>query len=203
MVYSCPTVQIFGLATYLEFTKANGTCLYRPTEPGLDIIHDITVWTWVRFHTQSTGQWASLISKWGIVPNYGYILGKGDNDRLAFTISSTGADNITAVAFTPADYTYAIDTWYFVAGRFTPSTEVALFIGRATDGWSTWIKNVTAIPASIFSNVADFMVGTDDGVGNLLDGDMTLFGIAAGSVPDVHIWNMFHQSRPLFMMEQI
>lgn len=190
----------YGIAPYVDFTRASSEYLNRVTEPGLEITTTgLTLWTWIRFHTQSTGQWASVISKWGIIPNYGYIIGKGPNDRVAFTISSTGADNITAVALTPTDYTYAIDTWYFLAGRFTPSTEIALFVGRATDGWYTWMKDVAAIPAAIFSTDADFMIGSDDGVNNYLDGDMSLFGISAVPLLDTEIWNMFSQSRPLWM----
>lgn len=195
-----PAPGTYGIAPICTFTRANSHFLYRANEAGLAITTALTIWTWVRFHAPSTGQWTSLLAKWGLSPHYGYILGKRNDDHLGFSISGTGADNITANA-DPADYNYAEDVWFFVAGRFTPSTEVAAFIGKAGTGRFRWEKTVAGVPAAIHDTPADFWMGATDAAGseNYFDGDLSIAGIAARALTDIEIQNLFSQSRPLFI----
>jgi hypothetical protein len=190
----------YGILPYIDFSIASSEYLKRVTEVGLEITTGLTLWTWVRFHPESTGQNTTLLSKWGLVGNYGYKLEKDNNDDIYFRTSVDGT-NITFAPFFSWNYNYLPNVWYFIAGRFAPVFEIATFIGRATDGWFDYAKKFAVIPASIYNSTAAYQVGAADAVGaeNYLDGDMSLFGIAAEHLTDTEVWNIFSQTRPLLV----
>ena len=91
---------------------------------------------------------SGLISRDAVPPNRGYNLTWNSSDIAAFAMSGTGA--ATTVA-TSAISTLAV--WHFIAGRFIPSTEVAIFV----DGDKS--TNSTAVPASCNVSTQSFEVG--------------------------------------------
>ncbi len=94
------------------------------------------------------GSQGGLISKFGAVTQYAYAIYATSAQDIVMTISGNGSALLAATS-----QTVSLGQWYFVCGRFTPSTEVAIFV----DGDKT--VNVTAIPASVFASSQQFEVG--------------------------------------------
>lgn len=188
----------YGILPYIDFTIAASEYLKRVTEVGLEITTGLTCWAWVYFDVQSSGAETGIISKWYTVGDKrGYVLYKSAGDAFTFAISSTGhAGAVATIGDAAANYT--ISKWWFLAGRFEPSAEVALMVGNATSGAYTWYKNAVAIPATIYVTDEAFEVGRYDR-DNYLDGRIPLFGIAAEHLTDTEVWNIFSQTRPLMV----
>lgn len=190
-----PNFGAYGIAPYLDFVRASSMYLKRPTEPGIEITTGLTVWTWVYFDAQSTGGETDLLSKWYTTGNKrSYLLYKSVADAFTFDISTDGAA-VTSIGDAVANY--LISKWWFIAGRFTPSTELALFVGQATSGQNNWYLNAVA-PATIFISPEALEIGRGNRT-NYLDGRITLPGLAAEALTDVEVWNIFSQTRPLLI----
>jgi len=83
--------------------------------------------------------------------------------------------------------------WYFVVGRYTPSTELAIF----TNGVK--VTNVTAIPANINNSTAPLNIGnTASGGARFLDGRWAVAFLCAALIPDTQLTYLFNRSRVLF-----
>lgn len=193
-----------GVTSFMEFTRANSECLYRASEAGLNFTPFLTAFCWVRFHQPSTGNQCRMINKWDNEGQLSYILYKdaGFGDNLTFLISSGGTSATAHGAGTSSSakgYSYVEDKWYFVAGRFYTSAETSIAVGRADTGWWEIIKNRAGVPASIFSGTDRLTIaGNLFGSANV-DGYMSLYGLTAYYLDDTYLWNMFQQTRPLFM----
>ncbi len=110
-------------------------------------LRGLTVGGW--FMTDSSPALDSgFISKDQTSPNRGYVLGWQAADNGFFQVTGTGAAMVTA--FTPG---LSLGVWNFIVGRFTPSTEVAIF-SNSDKG-----VNTTAVPASQFVSPQAFNVG--------------------------------------------
>ncbi len=117
-------------------------------------IRGLTIGGWFMMDTQPVGNADVFISKDDVPPQRGYRLDWTAANVPRFGASGTGAAVIFANA--PAS---TIGVWHFIVGRYTPSTEIAVFV----DGDKT--SNTTAIPATIFVSSSPFQVGrrgTDD-----------------------------------------
>jgi len=193
-----PNVSYYGISPCLDFVSASSMYLRRATEPGIEFTGAMTVWTWVYYDAPSTGSFTSLISKWGDAGDRSYLLNKYDTNHFYFSVSDDGTASVDANDTAAVDY-YAVSKWYFLCGKYTPSIEVALFVGKALEGTYAWYWNVAA-PAAIFNSITDLYVGADVSMfANYLDGRLGLSGLAIGALPDVYVWNIFSQTRPLFM----
>ncbi len=91
---------------------------------------------------------SGLVTRFGVVTNYGYALALQASGAVFGIISSNGS----ATFFAQSPVT-TLGVWHFLALRFTPSTEVAVFV----DGDKT--VNSTAIPASMFVSSQALEVG--------------------------------------------
>jgi hypothetical protein len=189
----------YGIVPYINFVRASSAYLSRATEPGLEITTiGLTCWAWVYFDVESSAAETGIISKWYTTGDKrGYLLHKSAGNAFTFSISSSGAVG-TVVTIGDVATNYSISKWWFLAGRFQPSTEIALMVGNATTGVYTWYKNVAAIPAAIYKTNEAFEIGRYNRT-NYLDGRMPLFGIASEHLTDIEVWNIFSQTRPLFM----
>jgi hypothetical protein len=186
---ACPSIGTSGLITYLDFVRANGCFLVRTTEEGLEITDALTLGGWFWFDTQSTGNLTGLMGKWMEAGNQrAYVLRKLDSDKLSFDISIDGSVETT---INDGGANYAISHWFFIVGRFTPSTELALFVN------GTWYSEDTSIPASIHNSTNDFYVGRYNGT-NYLDGRMCHMFLSAYAIPDVFIEANYAHTKALF-----
>lgn len=151
----------------------------------------VTMAAWVRFD-EAAGTVNPYISHWKESTNdRGYVIRRNASGYIEFAISSDGTNaGVFSVAGTTAP---AVDTWTFTAGRFTPSTELAV--------WTNGAKavNTTSIPAAIYQAVCDFRLGVqaDPAIG--LVGRMgTPVWLAAAAVPDIVIETFYQMSAPLY-----
>lgn len=191
-----PLAYESGISPYHDFIRANTQYYQYADVAAIDITEELTMWTWVRFHAPSAAAVVYFYSKWLVAGNQqAYMLHKTAGEILSFSISNTGAD-VFAVADAAANY--AVDTWLFVAGRFTPSLELKLWVGNGETGVLNDYTNLVAIPATIFNSDEPLEVGRGNQT-NYLDGYEVLWGLAAYALTDADIFNKFHQTRPLYM----
>lgn len=191
-----PNPNMQGITPFVMFDRAATQYYSRATETDIEITDYMSMWTWIRFHTESTGNTVYYFSKFYTVGgNRAYLLYKDSLDKFRFGISGTGADWFT---IDDGGVNYAIDTWFFVAGIYIPSTSITLYVGNAITGILTPYTLAVAIPAAIFNSTEALEIGRGNRT-NYLDGYLSLWGLTAYPLPDVDIFTKFHQTRPLFM----
>lgn len=161
---------------------------------GTEVIIDsslrgLTMMMWVYFASSATQQ--SLMSKYLPTGNQrGYLIQFDPfGMRLQFFLSSTGSNTPN---LSSANDSITVATWHFVAARFTPSTEMALW----TD--DTKATTTTSIIASIFNNTSTFRIGEIGSVGLPLNGRIAFPLVCASALPDVVIETFYQMTAPLF-----
>lgn len=177
-----------GLRTYANLDGA-ADYLSRADEAGLEPGAGLTLGCWVWVDAAGAD---GVIGKWNTVGNQrSYLLRLTATPTFEFVVSSNGTAE-TSVA------SAAVTTgrWYFVAGRYRPSTEIALFVNR------TKTVNTTSIPAAIFDSTAAFEIGAHSGANNFLDGRVSLPWLCGDSLYDSSgtdgmIMTLYDLGRPL------
>lgn len=124
------------------------------------------------------------------------LIGKGSAYSLVYSSSSNGAyfaltsgsSNLTPLI------PLSVSTWYFVAGRFTPSTEMKIWVNTATE------VKTSSIPATLNgSNTNHLTIGKDSGGSSrYLDGRAACCFLCASAVPDEMILELYQASKVLF-----
>ena len=107
-------------------------------------------------------------------------------------IRAAVSSNGTAETTVDSTITLALDAWYFLAMRFTPSTELALWVN---DNKTT---ETSSIPASIDSNSSDFEIASKDGGSLLMTGRYSLGALCCAALPDRAIARLYNRGLPLF-----
>lgn len=186
-----PSFGTAGPAQLTPYLLLNGShYMSRADEAGLDITGTLTIGGW--FYRDVGGTTQGLISKWingGDQRSYRLVLGSGN--ALTFTVCSDGTSATTTGIGSSSNTPEA--AWFFGAGRYTPSTEVAVFLN------TTKTTNLTSVPSSIFSGTGDFFLGAIGGAGsNLLDGRIALPFVSAAALTDQTLLELFHTTRTLF-----
>lgn len=82
--------------------------------------------------------------------------------------------------------------WHFILGRFTPSTELAIFVN------GTKTVNTTSIVASVFNGTAPLVIGSDGGASVFMTGRCALAFLCAAALPDGLLNALFQSSRVAF-----
>lgn len=175
---------------YKEFIRANSEYLSRADEDALSIHYDITLGCWVYFDPESTNVATGIISKWyetGIERSY--VLYKDASNRFVFKVSDDGTGEYSV---TDLGANYQESTWFFIAARFTPSSELALFVN------GMWYSNINSIPATIFNDAEAFELGRYNH-DNYLDGRIAQVFVCAYTVPDHFICLLYSHSRAMFL----
>jgi len=156
------------------------------TEAWIDpSIRGLTIggWFWV---DDATVDPRGLISKFGASPQYGFSLTWTEVNQPRFMISGNG----TTVAL--VNYSVRlVSTWYFIVGRFTPSTEVAIFVNDDK------VINTTTIPASINVSTQSFEVGRYfNNNDNIVEGRARDVFVCTAALPDSLIEKIREASAP-------
>lgn len=132
--------KITGLETYITAVALGLTC---------------GGWFWFDAFDASNG--SGLISKYNNGTsqnsyNLWEIITSTENAK--FSVSGTGTTVVTATS----SVAIAASGWYFIAGRYDPSTSVDVF---CSNGGASLVKvsNTTSVPASIFVGTANFEIG--------------------------------------------
>lgn len=127
---------------------------HRADEAGLDIIgtetyvaaaiRGLTWGGWFRAEADITSDKA-LMTKWNTTGNQrAYRLYLSNGNAINCEVSSNG----TLVTTVTSATTLVAGKWYFIVGRYDPSTELSIFVQN------TETSNTVAIPASIFNSSA-------------------------------------------------
>lgn len=191
-----PTYNFTGLVPYVEFDGA-GDYLSRADEAGLDILgtesyvaggaRGLTIGGW--FFFDGTLRNDILIGKYTNASGGGYVIQKiATGDVIQFHISD-GASLFSSAASSAV----SASTWYWVVGRFTPSTELTVFLNQKD------FPNTTGIPAAIGNNSDVFEIsGANNGSLQLLDGRASLCFLCAAALSDAIVSSLFNATRGLF-----
>lgn len=191
-----PTYNIFN--NFIPYFDADGTgdFLSRADETDLDILGSETIYAsavrgltlggWFYFDRLATDE--GLISKAPSAGNYAYALQKlsaGNVVRLIVSGDGTNLISISSAAVATA-------TWYFIVGRYIPSTSVDIYVSGVKS------TNTTSIPAALFNSTASLLVGSLGTASQPLDGRATLCFLCANALPDTIIASLFNETRGYF-----
>ena len=127
-----------------------------------------------------------------------YVTGKGgdtyqirhatSSNVLLFRANGAGPTPVTVGTTVPT-----ANNWYFVCGRFVPSTKISIKVNSAD-----FEDNTTSIPASLNTDSTGFAIGADAGGTNFFDGRVCLSFLCAAAVSDIHLDTYFQMTAPLF-----
>lgn len=191
-----PTYNIYNnLIPYIHF-DGTGDYLDRADETDLDIqgnetiydssVRGLTVGGWFRF--DATGSTEICISKFGTGTTGPFVLQKLAGDTARFLISDGAAND--SVGSTSS---LSAIQWYFLVGRFQPSTEIKVWLNIETD------TNIVGIPATIQNSAEPLIIGArNSGATELMTGDALLCFLCANALPDAIIDSLFQQTRAVF-----
>jgi hypothetical protein len=187
-----PTYNHHGLAPYANFIAGTSDYLSRADEADLDILgtetfitaalRGLTMGGWFYF-ANAPGAVETLISKWG-AGQEAYILQRLAGGTISFGVNAGFAATTTTVT--------AASAWYWLVGRFDPSTETAVFINDTEK-----VTNLVAIPAAINNTNANLNIGAQSAA-NFLTGRAAYCFLCAAALPDYMIYSLYHISRALF-----
>lgn len=110
-------------------------------------LRGLTIGGWFAIDDFPSNQ-GGLITKFGAITEYGYALYVNAAEDVTFSVSSNGS-----ALFQVVSQVVGLGQWYFLVGRYTPATEIAVF----ANGVKT--ANTTAIPVSINASAQNLEVG--------------------------------------------
>lgn len=185
----------------MYFQTGNSEYLYAVDASPYDILgteayvhtsyQGLTIGAWVYF--DAIGQDHGLIGKWSVAAgNRSYLLYVSSGNIFTFLVSVNGTDIIQVTHTTTA----AADQWYFVVGRYDPSTEVKIWVNDIA------VINTTSIPAALHNGNADFQIGAygTNGVSvdDYMEGKVSCGFLCAAMLPDNIIRRLYYRTRPAF-----
>lgn len=156
------------------------------TETWIDpAIRGLTVGCWLNLGTLPPTD-RGLVTRWYTPPNRSYALYLVSAGVCIFGVSSNG----TLFQYAQSAG-IATGQWTFLVGRFTPSTEVAVFVNGVK------VTNTTSIPAATFTATATFEVGrTNANNANIVHGKIRDGFLCQTALTDVQIENLRLASLP-------
>lgn len=169
----------YGMAPYVTY---NGSTNYSSKPPGaLRGINGLTVGGWFQMTSGDT-----LMSVWLSAANFCWRLFVNGSVP-TFYVSGNGSSsiNVAATAITAGQ-------WNHVIGRYTPSSQIAIFL----NGVKT--VNTTSVPASLFNASANFAIGGNSAGGELLTGKASLCFLCHEPLADEQITILYQMSRHLY-----
>jgi len=148
-------------------------------------LRGLTLGGWFMVDSAPT-TFGGLVSKSDDTPDRGYALIQSNDGTTTFLASGTGAAVVQV-----ASAVHSNSVWRFVVGRFTPSSEIAIFV----DGDKN--TNSTAIPASLNASSQAFEVGRYfDNDAYILHGKARDVFVCAASLSDALIEEIRVTSTP-------
>lgn len=165
----------------------NGNYYYRTSESSQALNNGFTIGGWFLFNAYAATQ--TVMSKWNATGSQrGYLLEVLSTGAPQVAVSGDGT-NVISTTFSGDTNT---GVWKFLVGRYTPSTELALF-QNSTKG-----INTTSIPASGFGGTSTFNLGSRYNGGNYTDGSIALPFMLATPIDDSTISYIFDRTRVFF-----
>lgn len=183
VVNGTPTFAAYGLAPYCQL--AGSDYLRSPVDANLETTGALTVGLWVNaaaYNTPLYSMWTSGGEGWQLY---------SDADGLV-SFKVEGGGGSTVYTATSADV-FDLDTWTFLVGRYTPSTELAVCVN------GVWVANTTSIPATITDPNERVTIGAiSDGSGTKLAGSVSLAFLCHAALSDLQAAALYALTRPLF-----
>ena len=183
-----PTYNQDGLAPYIDL-DGTGDFLSRADEAGLDIlgtetyiaagIRGLLVGGWFWFDAFAVNDGLITKSDGATVAGSSYQLIQNVGNTISFTVFAGAAVGVTSAALSTT-------AWYFVVGRYIPSTTVDLFINNVL------ASNAVAVPAAINNTGAPLNIGAvNNNVAFCLDGRVSRGFLCAAAQSDATIAALF------------
>ncbi len=182
LLAGAPDQGRFGMAPYVGF---NGSTNYANRPAGvLKGINGFTAGGWFQVSSASV-----LMGVW-LTPNDRVWLLYMDLLVPTFYVSSDGS----ALSVIAHPTSLATSTWYFLAVRYTPSAEIAIWVN------GTKTVNTSSIPAALYdSPTTEFVIGgTHAGASALLTGKASMCWMCSEPLDDAYLTMLFETSRHLF-----
>lgn len=182
-----PHVEFDGVNQYLS--RADGGAANWADITGIEAYvaaaqRGLTLGGW--FYFDVLGTTATLLSKWGAGGQQSYLLQRQAANTARFAVHSG------AVFASSGVIPVVTSTWYFMVGRFIPSTEVNIFVNDNAS------PVVAGIPAALADSTIGFSVGARAVPSDYLDGRASLCFLCAAALSDSIISALFHQTRKLY-----
>ena len=147
----------------------------------------LTLGCWAAFSNAATAT-EVIMEKYGTANNKSYRFYRSSTGIFTGQISTNGTTD-----FTNAFGGVTVGTsWNFLSMRFTPSTELKLWINDGTDILAA------AVPASIFSGTSQFTIAANAGTSMLMTGRVAFPFVCACTLSDALIGQLYQSSRGLF-----
>lgn len=108
------------------------------------------------------------------------------------TVSGDGT-TVTGVSDGTA---FVASTWYFVVGRYDPSTEIKIYVGRSTGLDST--PNTTSIPATLNNSATGLAIGAQADGTQFSNIRASMCFVCAQMLSDAEIFALFEQGRKVY-----
>jgi hypothetical protein len=180
-----------GVAVYQHIYRVSDTYLERPDEAGTSITGGFTTGAWVWFSPGSSGLEMGIVSKW-LGNERQFVLRKTSTNSFDFSVSGDGT---AVISINDASISFKEEIWYYIVGRYTPSTEIALFIN------GNWYKKSDGIPASLHDSTQAFEFCRYN-ADNYLDGHITHGFLSAEAVEDSVVEANYSHTKAMFMSQQ-
>ncbi|WP_420576463.1 BspA family leucine-rich repeat surface protein [Ekhidna sp.] len=158
-----------------------------PDAASLDITSDLTIETWVKF-SSVVNEETVLVSKWNpddTPEDRSYLLQVSGTSDLGFAVSTDGTTGAEGVnfSFVSANYSFTAGRWYHIAGTYSPSNALRIYVNGELIG-----ENTTNIMASIHNSNSSVVLGANGnfaevGVGNVSTG-------VAMEMDETRIWSI-------------
>lgn len=182
-----------AVTTELEipYFSFNGTSQYlsRADEAGFDLTAHTTFGGW--FNSNNLTNNSALICKDNFGANQrSYLLSLQTTGAVVCDVFPLGT-SASAVVVTSSNVVTA-SSWFFAVGRYTPSTELAIFL----NGVKT--INTTTIPAANFSGTAAFTIAALADPTSYFPGKATMCFLCASALSDTTIAKLFNSTRMYF-----
>lgn len=173
-------------APYMDFNGTTGY-LFRADEAGLDITGTLTFGGW--FWADAGAAIAGLMCKWSnAAANQSYALRYTGSNTVQVLIGDGAASKTLN-----STVTFTNDAWHFVVGRFSPSTELAIFVN------GTWTKNTTSVPAALVNSNQELSIGRLNVTnGQYLDGRAGKCFLSAAAQSDTFINYLWNRDRVIY-----
>jgi hypothetical protein len=188
----------------VDINSGSSELLYRADEADFDIlgnesfIHSdyrgLTIGAWAYF--DAVAQHSGIAGKW-TSGQKSYLLHMNNVGQAEMYVSNDGAAQIYATYSAAALVT---GRWYFLCGRFDPSTEIKIWVNDNSN-----IKTVN-VPATLFNGTASFAVGawgTQPATWtSFMDGRVSMVFLCAAYLPDHTVRRLYYRTRPLFQTRE-
>lgn len=152
-------------------------------------VRGLTMGGWFWLDTATYAQTRGFVSKDNIAAARAYGLFVTAAGAVQAFVSSDGSAQTLATGAT-----LTASQWYFLWGRFLPSTYLDAGVGVS------YTRNTTSIPASIFAATSVFNVGSvnSDGVNRVIDGRWAAAFVCANALSDNLLGAFYQRTRALF-----